>query len=148
MIIGWSHAQVLGLVACGGIAVLCAALIAARFRRRARATAMWQNELTAEQAMRVRRVHDSVAGLDGFSLDDRLRAFAGLPDPERELVTWERMAAALDQFTGARAVSSEARQEAFRVVLLRSQMPESTVLSRVRLDALTRADAIEIMREM
>jgi hypothetical protein len=139
----------------GGAAATCAstvALLAFRLlhgpRPRPKVNRDGTPALTAAQTDRVRRLHATFAEVDAFRLEERIVEVAAHRDAERELATWERMAAAYERFTAGRELSLQARNEAFKIVLLRSMSSEREVLRHQRLRVLSREDAIEIMRGM
>ncbi|MBI3465203.1 MAG: hypothetical protein HY000_19430 [Planctomycetes bacterium] len=67
-------------------------------------------------------------------------------DPDRELLVWERMAKAYQAYCNGRTLSPNAKKEVYRVVLLRSMAPEQEVLERIKLEELSREDAIAVMK--
>lgn len=75
--------------------------------------------------------------LDGFQRDI---------NPESEVAVWEAMAVAYQNFTRERALSLEAKSEAFGLLLVRSAADEQQTLSDAKLKYLTRADAEKLLR--
>ena len=75
--------------------------------------------------------------LDGFQRDI---------NPETEVAIWEAMAVAYQNFTRERALTPEAKGEAFGLLLVRSAADEQQTLSDAKLKHLTRADAEQLLR--
>jgi hypothetical protein len=105
-----------------------------------------RESLTPEQMTRIRRLQAVFAEVDGQSVEQWVDNFKRDFDPDRELAVWERMADAYTRYCSNRTLSAEAKQDVFKVVLLRSMAPEYEVLPRLKLSVLTKADAAEIMR--
>ena len=102
--------------------------------------------LPACQVERVRRIHATFAEHDAQTFEERLDDFRHHPARERELATWERMAGAYERFVARRSLSLPARNEVFKLVLLRSlALSDAEVLRRQALRFLSRQDAVEVL---
>lgn len=75
--------------------------------------------------------------LDGFQRDD---------NPESEVAIWEAIASAYQGFISSRALSLDAKREAFGLLLVRSAGDEQHALSGATLRHLSSADAEELLR--
>lgn len=105
-----------------------------------------RERLSDEQMARLERIHETFADVDGMTLYDRLDGFLRDMNPDRELDIWETMAWHYERFVESRPLSHDAKQEAYKVVLMRSMASEEDVLERVPLSALSREEAIDLMR--
>ena len=105
-----------------------------------------RESLTPEQMTRIRRLQAVFAEVDGQSVEQWVDNFKRDFHPDRELAVWEKMADAYTRYCSKRTLSPEAKQDVFKVVLMRSMAPEHEVLPRLKLSVLTKADAAEIMR--
>jgi hypothetical protein len=83
--------------------------------------------------------------VDPSSFEKWVADFGRDRDPEREIGTYEGMADAYRTYCSRHALTPGARQDVFRVVLLRSSAPEDQVFRTLRLTTLTTADAREIL---
>jgi hypothetical protein len=102
--------------------------------------------LTDEQMARIHTLQATFAEVEGQTVAQWVDDFRRDMDPDRELRIWERMAGAYRAFCAGRSLSSEAKRDVFRVLLLRSGAPERDVLERVQLKELSREDAVAVMK--
>jgi len=105
-----------------------------------------RERLSDEQMDRLEAIHETFAEVDGMTAEERLDGFLRDLSPDKELEVWEMMAWHYERFVESRSLSHEAKQEAYKVVLMRSMASEEDVLERVPLSALSRDEAIELMR--
>lgn len=105
-----------------------------------------RDSLSPEQMERIRKLQAVFVEVDGMSVEQWVDNFKRDLDPDRELEIWEVMAKAYTSFCSTRTLSSEAKREVYKVVLLRSMASEQEVLQRLDLEILTKDDAIAVMR--
>jgi hypothetical protein len=105
-----------------------------------------RDALTEEQMARIRAVRATFVDVDGQTLEQWVDNFKRDADPDKELQIFERMAKAYSAFCSGRKLALSAKQDVYRVVLLRSMASEQDVLERLELRELTRDDAIAIMK--
>jgi hypothetical protein len=101
--------------------------------------------LNERQLRQVKFVHDTFAELDGLSINDRIENFQRDVYVDRELSLAVVMANAYRTYSGSRELSSAAKMDVYRVLLLRSMAPAQEVLKRVQLEEISEADAVEVM---
>lgn len=94
---------------------------------------------------RIKIVHSIFADVDGTPLDKWIDDFKRDLDPEGNVKIWEEMAVAYSSFCNKRELPLETRKEVFKVVLLRSMMPDEDVLARVQLKLISVDEAKAIM---
>lgn len=105
-----------------------------------------RERLDDEKMARLEAIHETFAEVDRMTLEERLDGFLRDMNPDKELDVWEMMAWHYERFVESRPLSPEAKQEAYKVVLMRSMASEEDVLERVPLSALSREEAIDLMR--
>lgn len=96
---------------------------------------------------RIRRLHVELEEFEWKSLDDWEDEFVRDLDPESEVAIWERISATTRRCMGRRHYSPAERIDIYKVALQASLAPPEHVLEVVKLDALTRAEAEEVIEE-
>ncbi len=102
--------------------------------------------LTEEQLARIRRFHETFSEVERRSFDDEVDLFKRDMYPDLELDIWERMARAYQTYCDGRQLSLEAKKEVYNILSIRSLMSEKDVLAQLKLNLLTQAEALEVMR--
>jgi hypothetical protein len=102
--------------------------------------------LSDEQMARIRALQAVFVEVDGQAVEQWVDNFKRDADPDKELRVWERMAKAYRTYCGGKHLSAAAKKDVYRVVLLRSMASEQDVLERVKLNELSRDDAIAVMK--
>ncbi len=105
-----------------------------------------RDSLNDEQMARIRALQAIFVEVDGQTVEQWVDNFKRDADPDRELRVWEQMAKAYRGYCDGRQLSAVAKQDVFRVVLLRSMSSEQDVLESVKLKELSRDDAIAVMK--
>lgn len=103
--------------------------------------------LTAEQVARISTLQKTFAEVDGSPLETWIDNFKRDVNPDHELAVWERIAKAYRSYCSGRELSIEAKKEIQHIALLRSMLSEDEVLKRLELRELSKADALEVMRD-
>ncbi|MFO0976452.1 MAG: hypothetical protein U0996_08645 [Planctomycetaceae bacterium] len=88
------------------------------------------NELLA----RIKAVHETFADVDGTPLEKWIDDFKRDLDPEGNVRIWEDMQVAYNAYCGDRELPLATRKEVFKIVLMRSMMPDDDVLARIELE--------------
>jgi hypothetical protein len=105
-----------------------------------------RDALSDEQMARIRSLQATFADADGQTVEQWVDDFKRDSDPDQELRVWERMAKAYRAYCDGRKLSTGAKKEVYRVLLLRSMASEQDVLERAKLKELSREDAIAVMK--
>ncbi len=105
-----------------------------------------RDSLNEEQMARIRTLQATFVEVDGQTVEQWVDNFKRDADPDKELRVWERMSKAYRGYCVGRTLSADAKQDVYRVVLLRSMASEQDVLERVKLKELSREDAIAVMK--
>lgn len=105
-----------------------------------------RDSLTAAQMQRITSLQKIFVEVDGQTVDQWADSFKRDLDPDRELAIWERMAAAYSRYCDKhQQLSLDAKNEVYKVVLLRSMASPSDVIARLDLKVLTQQDARDVM---
>jgi len=105
-----------------------------------------RDTLSEEQMARIRTLQTTFVEVDGQTVEQWVDNFKRDADPDKELRVWERMSKAYQAYCVGRTLSADAKQDVYRVVLLRSMASEQDVIERVKLKELSRQDAIAVMK--
>lgn len=105
-----------------------------------------RDTLSDEQMSRIRTLQGVFVEVDGQTVEQWADNFKRDGDPDKELRIWERMAKAYRTYCDGKQLSAAAKMDVYRVVLLRSMASEQDVLERVKLNELSRDDAILVMK--
>jgi hypothetical protein len=101
---------------------------------------------TAAQFEGIRAICDTFAEVDDHPFEQRVNDLQREISPEREIEKWERMGRAYRSYCEKNSPLLEAKKEIYRLVLLRSMMPEQAAIEQVQLRTLSLAEAEEVMR--
>ncbi len=101
--------------------------------------------LTNTQIERIKKVQLVFAEVDNSSIDKWIEDFKRDADPDNEIASWERMAAAYSNYVRGKDLPPEAKQDVFQIVLLRSGASEVEMLRHLKLKVLTEEDAKKII---
>lgn len=102
--------------------------------------------LAPEQVARIATVHKTFAEVESSSLETWIDSFKRDGNPDHEIAIWERVANAYRSYCSGRELSIEAKQEVYKIALLRSMMSEDEILKRLELRELSKDNAVEVMR--
>jgi hypothetical protein len=102
--------------------------------------------LAPSQVERLEALQRTFADVDPTPPEKWIEDFQHDQNPEREILIYEAMARAYRSYCEGKTLSLTAKEDVYRVVLLRSGAPEAEVLPRLKLKELTMADAKEILR--
>jgi len=102
--------------------------------------------LSDVQLARIRRFHEILAEIDGFTLEQRVDGFKRDLNPDSEIEVWEAVAAAFERFCAARRLTHEAQRDVYSLLLRRTMMSEEEALSRSELKGLSKEEAAELLR--
>ncbi len=103
------------------------------------------DSLPIELVARIKNVHQTFADVDGTPLEKWIEDFRRDLNPEPNVRIWEDMQTAYTQYCNGRDLPLETRKEVFKVVLLRSMMPPTDVLTQIEPTILTEEQVTEIM---
>ncbi len=104
--------------------------------------------LTAEQMKRITALQKVFVEIDKQTVDQWADNFKRDLNPDNELAIWERMASVYSRYCDKhQQLTLDAKQEVYKVVLLRSMASPDDVIARLELTILTEQDAREVMAE-
>jgi hypothetical protein len=101
--------------------------------------------LPDELLARIKAVHETFADVDGTPLDKWIDDFKRDLDPEGNVKIWEDMQVAYNAYCGDRELPLATRKEVYKIVLMRSMMPDNDVLTRVKLEHVPVDDVKKIL---
>ncbi|HTN76355.1 MAG TPA: hypothetical protein VL096_13950 [Pirellulaceae bacterium] len=105
-----------------------------------------QHESLPEELLtRIKHVHATFADVDGMPLDRWIDDFKRDRDPEGNVRIWEEMELAYNAYCGNRELPLDVRKEVFKIVLMRSMMPDEKVLAQLKLEHISLDDAKSIL---
>ncbi|MCU0709458.1 MAG: hypothetical protein MUF23_14305 [Pirellula sp.] len=91
------------------------------------------DDLPDELLDRIKAVHKTFSDVDGTPLEKWIDDFKRDLDPEGNIKIWEDMEVAYNSYCTNRELPLETRKEVFKIVLMRSMMPDAEVLARLDL---------------
>lgn len=103
-------------------------------------------QLSADQMERIKKLHQTFHEVDSSPLEKWVDDFKRDANPDREIRIYEGMAEAYTAYCAGRDLTLQAKQDVYRVVLLRSGAPDAEVLPHLKLNALSMDDAKEILK--
>lgn len=103
------------------------------------------DKLPDELMARIKNVHATFAEVDGTTLESWVDDFQRDLDPEGNIEIWEDMQIAYNSHCNERDLSLDAKKEVYKIVLMRSMMPDDDVLSRLEPKHLTPEDVRTIL---
>jgi hypothetical protein len=101
--------------------------------------------LSPEQIARITRVQKIFADVDPTPLTKWIEDFSRDQNPDREIAIWEGMAAPYEKFLTKYPLTPQGKKEAFQVVLIRSGASSEETMSRLKIEAITKYQAQEIL---
>lgn len=104
--------------------------------------------LTTSQLERVRAVCDTFTEVGPHPFERRVADLQREANPERDIANWERLAHAYRIYCEKNSPPVESKQEAYRLLLLRSLMPAPSAIEQAQLQHLTAAEAEEVIGEL
>jgi hypothetical protein len=98
---------------------------------------------------KIKFIHESLIDVDPSSLDETITNFKRDQNPESEIDIWLTMVNAYLPFAEKNPAPEalEARKEAFKLIMLRSMLPDEEAIVRAELTILTKAEAQEILSD-
>lgn len=106
-----------------------------------------RDALSHEQMARIRALQAVFVEIDKQTVEQWVDNFKRDADPDAELRIWERIAKAYRTYCDGRQLSAVAKKDVYRVALLCSMASQKDVLERIKLDELSRDDAIAVMKD-
>jgi hypothetical protein len=103
-------------------------------------------QLTEAQLDRIGKLQQTLLEVDPSPLDRWIDDFKRDSDPEREIQIYEGMASAYSAYCTGRTLTLAAKQDVYQVVILRSGAPDTEVLPRLKLHALSVDDARDVLK--
>lgn len=104
--------------------------------------------LTDEQLAKIKDIQETFNEVYPVSLDETITNFKRDQNPDNEINIWQNMASAYKSY----ALNNEgeeklgARREAFRLILMRSMMPDKEAISSSELKILSESEALEVLK--
>jgi len=102
-------------------------------------------QLTGEQLVRIRKIHEMFQEVNGISLDETIENFKRDVNPEKEIEIWEKIAEAYTGYCSGRTLTLEKKKIVYEILLLRSLAPEEYVLENLKSNLLSPEEAKEVM---
>lgn len=102
-------------------------------------------QLQEDQLLRIKTLQQTFAEVDETPLDEWIDNFKRNPDPNRELMVWERIAEAYTRYCSMHPLTLEAKKEVFSILVIRSTVSEDEALKQIKPKLLTITDAKEVM---
>lgn len=110
------------------------------------ANSQTHKDLSAQQKMRISIIQQVLMEVNDTSLEETLNNFRKDLNPDSEIEIWEAIAGAYQQTLRQKpAASLEEKQEVYRLLLLRSNMPAEEALAQANLSTLSEATAKEVL---
>jgi hypothetical protein len=142
-----------------GLAVVAVVVVAVLFLRRSETQAQTMMPvadlqvgpirhatLPAELEERIRRFEAVFSEVHPRSHEEWLDGFRRDLKPESEVVIWEAIASAYSNFVSENTLGSDARDEAFGLLLMRSMQTEEATISGMTLRHLSQDQAVKLIR--
>lgn len=105
-----------------------------------------RDSLTDLQLERIEKIRISLSEVDTQSKEQWIENFKRDVNPDKELDVWERIVKAYIAFRNSKELNDEAKEESFKVLLLRSMLTPDDVLSQIKLNQLSESDARILMQ--
>jgi len=102
--------------------------------------------LTSKQIENISYLYDTFKEVDPKAKEKWLEDFKRDLNPDKEIETWLMMASAYNSYCEGKNIGIDTKNEVFKIVLLRSSIPENEVLSLFKLEYLSESEAISIMK--
>ena len=105
------------------------------------------DSLTSEQMERISALQKVFSEHDGQTTEQWVDNFKRDSNPDNELAVWERMANAYTRYCDSHELTTDAKNEVYKIVLLRSMASPEDVISRLKLNTVSEQDARQIMAD-
>ncbi|GAL64192.1 hypothetical protein [Algibacter lectus] len=104
--------------------------------------------LTDEQLAKIKDIQETFNEVYPVSLDETITNFKRDQNPDNEINIWQNMANAYKAYAVDNTEEEKlgARKEAFRLILMRSMMPDKEAVSSSELKILSESEAQEILK--
>jgi hypothetical protein len=93
--------------------------------------------LSTTQIENIRKIQAVFAEVNPSTLEETITNFKRDQHPDNEINIWLNMAAAYEKFTAVHKISLEKKEEAYKLILLRSMMPEAEAKGKAEVKLLT-----------
>ncbi len=104
------------------------------------------DSLTSSQLENIEYLYNTFSEVDPTTQEKWIEDFRRDKNPENEIGIWMMMANAYNSYCQrGEELDLEVKKEVFQIVLLRSSVSEEEVLAKMKLERLTKENAIEIM---
>ena len=104
-----------------------------------------REKLSDEQSARLRRIHETLAGVDGFTYEQRELGFLRDANPDRELDIWEAVANVFSHVCGSMELTDDGRRDVYSLLLMRTMSSSEDVLKQVKREALSDEEARSVL---
>jgi hypothetical protein len=105
------------------------------------------DSLTSEQLEKVKKIHSVFSEVDSSSLETTITNFRRDMNPDKEIAIWLSMADAYEKFTSNNSkIDLNKKQDAFKLILLRSMMPDDEAINQGKIKYLSDKEIREILR--
>jgi hypothetical protein len=102
--------------------------------------------LSKEQLEKIAKIHSTLAEVNRASLEETITNFKRDQNPDREIQIWQNIASAYEMFIKKHAsLDLVKKDEAFKLLLLRSMMPASDAIEAAKLKVLNKAEVTELL---
>ncbi|HMK04141.1 MAG TPA: hypothetical protein VK489_08120 [Ferruginibacter sp.] len=98
--------------------------------------------LSSQQLKKIKKIHETFAEVNPASLEETITNFKRDLNPDNEISVWLSMAAAYEKFILLKGqnVDLKIKEEAFKLILMRSMMPEEEAKAKSDLKILSHKD--------
>ncbi|MCR1024119.1 hypothetical protein NQT66_04835 [Cellulophaga baltica] len=106
------------------------------------------SSLTETQLAHIKRIHQTFEEVYPISLEETIKNFKRDLHPDNEINIWLAMTNAYEPFAAANTGAEKLahRKEVYKLVLMRSMMPDKEAISNARLTLLSEAEAQAILK--
>lgn len=104
--------------------------------------------LSEEQLEKIKRIQETFKEVYPASLDETITNFKRDQNPDNEINVWQHMAKVYQPFAleNVGEEKLKARKEAFKLIILRSMMPEKEAIRRSELEILSKNQIQDILK--
>ncbi len=104
-----------------------------------------QQNLTHPQLIQIEAFHETFAGIDGRTIQERIDTLLADPNVDRHIAAYSAMVSAFRKSTLNHSLSSESQKELYQLLLLRSTTSAENVFAHITLKSLPRNVANDAM---
>lgn len=101
--------------------------------------------LTDKQLEEITYLYETFKEVDTTPKEKWIDDFKRDLNPDKEIKIWMMMANAYNSFCDDKSIPLTTKKEAFKLVLVRSSLPENEVLKQLKLEHLTKDEATSIL---